>query len=360
MTQAIIPNAAEFVELAGTNKGKLFRKQILRKGESFVHPANPNMKIEVDDNLLDKLVENFEKGLCDTVQFPLVDEKNRHVEDPARNLGQVVGLTKEDDGLYTTIDVRKNADDIGSTVLGASAMFSLNYTDTKTGQKVGPTLLHVAATNRPYLTKLAPYEAVALSADSDTECVVLSRVDDSSGTVSGANSESEPEMTLEEMLSELKSEHGIDVEALQAREENATDTEALVTALSNVLTAADSDLVALSNVSDTPSVTDIADAIVELSSKYADAAEQLDTLQLSAVESEVDSLVREGKVLPKQREAMVKLAMSDRETFDALVPENSLVSLSEIGVMTHEQPGGSHFEQAVSEVDRLLKINNQS
>src|SRR5204862_431120 len=68
----------------------------------------------------------------------------------------------------------KSAEDFGKTILGASAMLDLDYADVRSGQRVGPTLLHVAATNRPHLVDLEPYtDAVAASASS-SEVVMLS------------------------------------------------------------------------------------------------------------------------------------------------------------------------------------------
>lgn len=355
VTSAIIPSEGDFVELAGTSKGSLFKKQILRVGESFIHPRNPDMKVDVSPDFAKTLVDNFESGVGGIVQFPFVDAKNRHIESPDANRGEVVGLSYDDKGVYATIDVRRDAEHIGSTVLGASAMLDLDYQDKKEGKKHGPTLLHVAATNRPYLTDLAPYEQVALSDDSSEEnLVVLSRVD-----------ESEPVMpTLDELYGTLKSEHGVDVPALQAQVEalQASDsTGELVAALSGVLTAADSSLVALSDADeDDLSIEDVAQGVVELSRNYADQFERLQAMESEKAESEVDALVAQGRILPAQREAMLKIRLSDVETFESIVPEESIVSLSEYGVTSHQRPAGEDEGAASSETERYLNMHQSS
>ena len=354
------PDTKGFVALGATTAAKrLFRKQILPMNGSFVHPNDKSVSIHVDKQFADTLVKNFRAGYCDTVQFPIVDEKNRHTEDPAKNLGQVVDLSYDDTGVYATIDVRKDADSVGSTILGASAMMHLNYEDTKTGAKVGPTLLHVAATNRPYLTKLAPYEQVALShADADTthEVVLLT-----------PSTGSEISMTKEELLKQLKDEHGIDVLALQQNAEAADGSKAIVTALSNVLKAANTDdFVALSaSDEEEPSLESVAQGVVALSRHTVEQAEEI--VELSAkvekfntaqAESEVDTAVKEGKILPAQRDAFLELRLSNEEMFQKLLPEVAIVSLSEDGVTTHEGTPNAELDAAAQVVSKYVEKAN--
>jgi hypothetical protein len=42
----------------------------------------------------------------------------------------------------------------------------------------------------------------------------------------------------------------------------------------------------------------------------------------------VEDLIREGRVLPVQRDAMIKLSMTDAEMFKALVPDKPIIALS--------------------------------
>jgi hypothetical protein len=354
------PSSGEFVSLANTGVKRVFRKQILPMNGSFVHPNDPSQKITIDTKFAQALVQNFRDGICDTVQFPLVDEKNRHVEDPTRNLGQVVDLSYDDKGVWATIEVRKTPEDIGTTILGASAMMNLNYSDTATGRKVGPTLLHVAATNRPYLTKLAPYEEIALSnanADTEEELVLLT-----------PDNLSETEMNLPEMLKVLKDTHNIDVEALQATaaaaEAAANPAEEIVAALSGVIKAANSDdFVALSADNEKPSLSEVADGVVALTRSVISLREE--NVELSAkvkaadeaqAETDVDAAIREGKILPKQREAFIELRLSNSEMYERLVPDTAVVSLSEDGVTSHEQTPNEPLEEANAEVARLAEV----
>ena len=65
--------------------------------------------------------------------------------------------------------------------------------------------------------------------------------------------------------------------------------------------------------------------------------------------------MRIGKVLPKQKDVMVTLAMNDRETFDALVPDNPIVSLEEKGFEIDESPGSEKMD---AEIERLTALAN--
>lgn len=314
----------EFVECAARAglkpKGRTFKKQILHFG-SFAHPSLPGKKVVVDDKFADDLIRNFSDGVCDIVQVPIVDGQNKHTEDPNRNIGAVVDLTKDEKGIYAIIDARDNAyaDKLGKTLIGASAMLNLNYTDTRTGARVGPTLLHTAITNRPYITKLDDFEEIVLShADTSQEETVLL------GAATTKLENTSMPMTKEEMIAALKAEHGIDVDALVTSHEETA-------ALSNVLGE------------ETVSMKDVAEAVLELSHKNEEQSAQIaalvednNTLKLSAAGAEIDSLIKAGRILPKQRDTMLRLSVEDRETFDALLPEESIVELSESGVTTHQ------------------------
>lgn len=347
------PQSGEgFVELARSRKGRLFKKQILRMNDSFTHPANPDKRIHVDKGFAETLRQNFKAGLCDIVQVPLVNDANQHVEDPTRNIGEVVDLTYDDKGVYAVLDARKHADDLGNTLLGASALMHMNYADTRTGEKHGPALLHVAITNRPYITNLTDFEEIVAASAADTS--------GEAPVVMIPATETEENMDLDQMLAALKDEHGIDVLALQERA-NAGSSE-LVTALSNVLNDATGKKppqggeLTIKDVAD--AVIELAEERVALSSQLSDLVAKNEELELREATSEVEGLIQKGRILPKQRDTMIALARTDRETFDALLPDDAIVALSEQGVSTHDAPDVSKSMQ--ENIDRLAKLANQN
>lgn len=312
-------------------KGKLFKKQIFRWGP-FSHPKNPDIKINVDRDFYDKLKANFDNRVCPIVQFPLVDADNRHVENPDSNIGVVTDLAADEEGVYAYIDVRKHQEDVGETILGASAKVHLNYTDRLTGEAVGPTLVHVAATNNPYLTNLRDFETVSAS-DADTNSEVVLLLSD----VGEAHSEEETSMTKDELIAEL-SKHGVDVVAGQ---QALADLEGYV-ALSDVLEG--DDVVATPQTIST-TIVELSNAIKEKDTQISEQDEriqaltsQINEVNLSAATQEVESLITQGRILPAWKDDMVELSLSDRKRFENfLLPEGiATAELSEVGFTTTE------------------------
>ena len=330
------PGVEEYVSCSSQHvktQGQLFKKQIFKWGE-FSHPANPNYKINVDRNFYSKLKKNFDDGVCPIVQFPLVDSQNRHVESPESNLGVVVDMSDEEDGVYVYLDVRKHQEDVGKVILGASAKLSLDYTDTRTNKKVGPTLLHVAATNRPYLVDLNDFETVSASnADTTEDNTVLLL---SGGDCPENPKQEEKSMTKEELIVAL-SEFGVDVVAGQ---QALADVEGFVS-LSSIL---GDDLVATPETLST-TIVDLTNSINDRDSKIADQESRIQTLtaqvqeiNLSAATAEVDTLITQGRIRPVTKDVMVDLAMNDRERFEVfLIPEEEAkLELSEQGFTSSE------------------------
>jgi hypothetical protein len=295
------------VELARSRKvmGKVFRKHILSEG-TLIHPKT-HEHIQIDGAFMDALQRNFDGGIGDIVQVPLANDANQHVENPAANLGEVVGLERKAGKMYALIDARQDAERFGKTYLGASAFLSTNYTDTHTDRKVGPTLLHVAVTNRPYVTGLEDYEPVAASmADytGDEDLVVLTPED-------------EMPMTRDEMLAALRDDHGIDVEALQARAERAGDTSELTAALTQALQSGG---MQLSGDSGGVTAQDMVGAVAELAQLSNSQGEQIQGLLRDRASAEVRDYVRAGRLMPKSQDRAVELILSgDRAGLDAFL-----------------------------------------
>jgi Mu-like prophage I protein len=292
-------------------QGKLFEKHILNKGV-LLHPKT-GQKIRIDDAFVATMQDNFAKGYCPIVQVPLANDRNEHVENPGANLGEVVGIRSRGDKVYALIDAREDAGKFGKTYLGASAYLSTNYTDTNTNNKVGPTLLHVAVTNRPYVTDLDDYrEVLAASDDSTGEVVVLT----------AAPEETVP-LTRDELLAALKSEHGIDVEALQASAAAPRGPDAAALSASVVEALQQAGVVQLSAAGDL-SLGDVTAAVVELAADNRNLRTSVDDLKQQAAETEVDSYIGVGRLLPKMRGTAVRMALTARDDLDSiLAPANA-------------------------------------
>jgi Mu-like prophage I protein len=303
------------VALARTRRvqGRLFEKHILNRG-TLIHPKT-GAKIEIDDAFVRTMQENFAKGVCDIVQVPLANDQNEHVETASANLGEVVGIKEREGRVYALIDARQDADKFGVTYLGASAFLSTDYTDSSTGKKAGPTLLHVAVTNRPYVTGLEDYkEVLAASADNTGEVVVLTLPE-----------ETEVPPTKEELLAQLKDGHGIDVEALLAAAATspaAPDQAAITAALTQALKDSGIQLGAGSD-DGTVKLADVTAAVIELSTDNKALRDSVAGLERKQAETEVQGYIDAGRLLPKTRDTAVTLALTNRDALDAiLAPED--------------------------------------
>lgn len=359
---AVVPTPrSDFVEMARSPAGRLYRKHLLKLGR-FPHPADPTKELVIDPEFIDAVMSNFDEGVADIVQIPKVDGSNKHTEDPDRNLGEVVRLERRSDGGLDAIgDFRKQSEDVGKTLIGASAMLHMNYTDTRTGQKRGPTLLHMAITNRPYITGLDGFEEiVAASADTtgDVQPVIFAEEEAQMAELS--------EVSQEDLIVEL-SKRGVDVEELQARAQATPSANEFATEVLTALRSAG--VVQFSQPegeadgeAEEITTRDVAEAVVELAREKSelegtvrDLTAAAETARKEKVEAEVDGLVKDGRILPKQREAMVEIALSNREQFDALLPEDSIVAMSEQGVTTHDATAD---EEIGKEIDRIAALAN--
>lgn len=346
----VVPSPrSDFVELSRSPQGRLFKKHLLTKG-NLIHPETGS-NITIDDQFFNTMITNFKNNVCDIVQVPLANKNNDHDESPDRNIGEVVGLEEKDDKLYAIIDFRKHAEDVGSTLLGTSALFSQNYKDARTGLRVGPTLLHTAVTNRPYVTGLEDYEEIVAASNANRGTTVFLT----------ANQEND-KMDLQEILTALKDDHGIDVAELQksatsadakaaeaataslaakeavAEAERATQEAASAIALSNTLKEklASSGFVKLSNGSEVSTddivgaVAQVAGDYVALSARMAEVEAGNEALRTEKATAQVDQLVSSGHILPAKRDTMLNVKLSNPELFDQLVSadDEPLVKLS--------------------------------
>lgn len=348
---AVVPSReADYLFLSRTQQGRLFRKHILTKG-TLVHP-DTGARIAVDDAFIAALRRNFTDKVCDIVQAPLAGKNNEHDERPDRNIGEIVDIQATGDKVYALLDARDEAAaaKLGKTMLGASAFIALNYKNDKTNKRVGPTLLHMCVTNRPYVTGLDDYEEVvaasASGADSDGAAALFTEAP----TSADRSPEATVALTKDELLAALKAEHGVDVVALQstnadlaaqvASSASQADLAAQLTAdLTAQLTQAGA-LKLTAGADETLTNADFVGAVAELAQTNRAQAQtnlaltgRVETLEHREAELQVDDLVRTGRVMPAQRDAFVELRLSNTAMFDKLVPEQPIVKMNvEAGV----------------------------
>lgn len=144
-------------EIEKLAKGTVYYKMIARYGD-WVDPFWPMDKMTLDRAWADQIVSNFKAKVIDHVPIP-----NNHTDDVEANTGEVIGLVAGDDGLYGYLDIRRQetVDDIeNGLIFDDSISFDWQYRDTKTGKDHGAVLLHVALVNNPYLKGMTGFEKV--------------------------------------------------------------------------------------------------------------------------------------------------------------------------------------------------------
>lgn len=172
-------------------------------------------------------------------------------------------------------------------------------------------------------------------------------------TETGSTAAGAAKPSLQEMLAALKADHGIDVSALQAKAAEGDQAASLSQALVKALT--DSGVVKLAATTATPSTEDVVGAVAELATSNVTLTNRVNSLERTAAETLVDTLVTEGKVLPKQRAAMVELKLTNVSMFDDLVPAEPLVKLN-AAAGVNPPADSAHVKDIDAEVARLSAL----
>lgn len=135
-----------------------WRKELLRTG-SWVHPNNPARRLKITPEFLSKLVDNFRAARRDRTPV-----QRSHSSDWTGTVGDVEDLTIDGDRLIATLAVADDeAENAIATrrVTGVSAAFDDDWSEKATGESHGPTLLHVALTNSPYISGLTGFTSLS-------------------------------------------------------------------------------------------------------------------------------------------------------------------------------------------------------
>jgi len=99
-------------------------------------------KVEHTQELAQRLKQNFDKQ---ATGYPIPVYKNHNRD--AGKLGEVLALEVTDKGLVATLDVEEEFQNQKFDFV--SPAYVEEYTDKKTGAKIGPTLLEISFTNQP-------------------------------------------------------------------------------------------------------------------------------------------------------------------------------------------------------------------
>lgn len=171
-------------EVVDLGEGKRYLKQLVRFGK-WSSPNDPSQKLNLDRQWAEKVVQNFKNKVINRIPVPEGHPLSSG-ELVARNKGELMDLAIKDDGLYGELEIRdpQAASDIENDLTwDVSVSFDPNYRDKRTGQEVGPALLHVGLVNDPYLKDMEPFQALA----DQMNAIVLSEGDNRMADVTITN-----------------------------------------------------------------------------------------------------------------------------------------------------------------------------
>lgn len=298
-----------------TFSGSIYRKQLAKYGE-WVNPQYPGGSNQptmvLDHEWGQKIIANFEANTLGTpVPVPLT-----HTNDPKANTGRVQSLESiPNDGLYGNLLI-KDPDTIKDldleTIFDCSISFDWDYIRTDGTKSYGPTLLHVALVNNPYLTEMSSFEKVGPA---------LSRLEESFNQIGLSDWTRDVIMLSKDKIKELSNmatatiKNDKDFDVVVSYKEGDEDKEATLEAgaeltvpedVAESVTAQIIDAQApeqdkSDNAGDDSKSDDSEDENTELSRLRKENAE----LKLSKT---FDELLSQKKVIPAQKEKFMELA----------------------------------------------------
>lgn len=150
--------------------GNMYSKEILRKGTIKYNGKD----ITFDGDFLKALKSNFEEGAIDYVPLQFVTDDNRHSDDVRMFGGMVKELSLDDEENPTKLNAKFELNEEAKKAVNANPKVGVSikahpaYVDESAEKVYGPTLMHVAITNRPRVKQMDAWLPIAASEDEDT------------------------------------------------------------------------------------------------------------------------------------------------------------------------------------------------
>lgn len=291
----------ETLELADGG-GTRFYKQIVKFG-NWVNPLNPSQKMNLNKSWGQKIVQNFKDKRAGRVAVPLT-----HTDEPQANSGELVDVDMKDDGLWGTFDIRqpKTAQAIKDDLIWDNSIsFDNHYIDKRTGEDVGPTLLHVALVNNPYVKGMSPFKALA---DGMNATMLSESKEKEMSKVTQKNERDFP-VTVSYMDGDTEREH-----ILAPGEEFEVPADAAQLVKSQIQNAEQPKPEDKKSEPDKPEPKKEPDK----SDDNEELKKQLSEVQTKLRERDANdaykTLLSEGKIVPAQKDAFIALSLSEPTT----------------------------------------------
>lgn len=338
----------DFQKQFSKKKGvSLWIKEVLRFGK-WKHPENSEIEFSITPEVARQIVENFDSGIPEDAPVTLT-----HTDNPQMKVGKVRKFVVTDRGLSAVLAV---ADDSINSIIespekapGVSCWLDLNYKDKQSGEPVGAVVKHVALVNHPYIEGMEGFKAVLSSLQEEKDTFLPLRLSEESKS----EKDESMEITKEVAISELKEKHNIDVEALLSASaelkslHDRIDKGELVTQadvatfLSEELIKRVKELLKLGEgaVDLKQVVQTLLDKLTETSTQLSESSAKLSEAQkeiaVGKTDKELSVLMSEGRVLPKEKDSLIKLSLANPTVFSELITARKegepLIKLSESG-----------------------------
>jgi len=358
-----IMNSSNNIELEDKKDLSEFKKELLRVGE-WRHSASSNGMLKVTQDTLKTIVKNFKNKVLDNVMVPLGHPSE---DDPSKNVGEVtdLSLSKDNNKLIATIDVREKSI-IGKIkdrlIKGISASIAENYMEKDTGKHVGPVIFHAALVGEPYVKGMAGFvplseefkDSTVISIMNMEEPLTLNDLSDRVNKIEEKlrlGDESLEEDTSEEVSKETTAEETSDEKPLE-KEDESSET--------------DSDVKGEEENSETEENKSEESETEESETETEEAKDE--GVDLADAEKLYDSLLKDGRVTPAEKELIIPLlasktqielsenemVASGKALFDYLMKQAPKIPLSENG-STGSPEQKENEEKVPEEISAVLR-----
>lgn len=144
----------------GSRHGRLYRKEILRKGRINYE----GQLVDIDDALCGEIRRAFDEKAFDQAAVQLADAQNTHTEDPERFRGEVVALEETPQSLFALVSLSEEGQKVvdANPNLGVSARIVRDHRRID-GKSWPAALGHLLMTINPRMTGMGPWTQVALA-----------------------------------------------------------------------------------------------------------------------------------------------------------------------------------------------------
>lgn len=271
--------------------------QLFKFGE-FEHWSGETFT--VDGDFVDQMISNFESMKASAKSEKVIPMDYNHGSlsyghTEALAAGWITKLTKKDDGLYATVEWSERAAEYikNEEYKYISPEFSIDVTDEYGNDIEGAVLYAAALTNRPFLKGMAP---VSLSAKQNkkekTEMTFKETIGKTLG-LSGEFGETEVLAALSKVSAPL----------LEVRQTlGLKEGDDLVGNIKGLLSEREASKV----------------EIIKLNEKVALLSDQQETLKAT---SEVEALMKAGKISPANKEHFIEIAKTNKKLFESMTKD---------------------------------------